>query len=142
MEEDMGLKRKQIVMSQKAAFEQSLKDRMARLSGKGIKGRQADRDPLVKELKADIKASNKRLSRIGEDEKRTEEMARIKAERAAAPKKEKEAPKTEKPKAAKEAKPKKAKAPEGAKPQKKAETPADEKPAEAKAAESKPAKSE
>ena len=134
----MGLKRKQIVTRQKASFENDLKDRMARLSEKGIKGRQADRNTLVKKLKAEIKASNKRLSRIAEEEKRTEEMARIKAERAAAPKKEPEAAKTEKAKAApKEAKPKKAKAPEGAKPQKKAETPAESKPAE-----SKPAKSE
>jgi len=147
----MGLKRKQIVTHQKASFEQDLKDRIARLSDKGIKGRQADRDPLVKKLKADIKASTKRLARIAEDEKRTEEMARIKAEKAAAPKKEKEAAKTEKPKAgAKEGKPKKVKAPEGAQgqkgpgpseegkaPKKKAEPPAENKPAE-----SKPEKSE
>ena len=134
----MGLKRKQIVTHQKATFESDLKVRMARLSEKGIKGRQADRDTLVKKLKADIKASNKRLSRIAEEEKRTEEMARIKAERAAAPKKEAEAAKAEKAKAGpKEAKPKKAKAPEGAKPQKKAETPAESKPVE-----SKPAKTE
>ncbi len=91
----MGLKRKQIVMTQKASFEQNLKDRMASLSEKGIEGRQADRNPLVRKLKADIKASKKRLSRIAEDEKRTEELARIKAERAAAPKKEKEAAKAE-----------------------------------------------
>lgn len=134
----MGLKRKQIVMHQTATFERNLKDRMTRLTEKGIQGRQVDRDPLVKKLKADIKASNKRLNRIVEDEKRTEEMARIKAERAAAPKKEPEAAKAEKVKAApKEGKPKKAKAPEGAKPPKKAE-PA----AENKQAEDKPAKSE
>ena len=141
----MGLKRKQIVTLQKATFEKDLKDRMARLSEKGIKGRQADRDPIVRRLKADIKASMKRLSRIAEDEKRTEEMARTKAERAAAPKKEKEAAKAEKAKpAAKEGKPKKVKAPEGAPgskppvspeegkaPKKKTERPA-EKPAETK----------
>jgi hypothetical protein len=151
LEEDMGLKRKQTVTLQKATFEKDLKDRMARLSEKGIKGRQADRDPLVKKMKADIKASNKRLSRITEEEKRTEEMARIKAERAAAPKKEKESAKAEKPKAAaKEGKPKKVKAPEGAQgpttpgsheegkaPKKKAEPRAENKPAE-----SKPEKSE
>ena len=134
----MGLKRKQIVMGQKAAFEQELKDRLSFLSGKGVKPPKTDRDPLVKNLKADIKASKKRLSRIAEEEKRTEEMARIRAEKAAAPKKDKEGAKAEKPKAApKEAKPKKAKAPEGAKPQKKAEPPAEGAPAE-----SKPAKSE
>jgi hypothetical protein len=134
----MGLKRKQIVMRQKATFEQELKDRMSFLSGKGVKSPQTDRDPLVKKLKADIKASKRRLSRITEEEKRTEEMARVKAERAAAPKKDKEGAKAEKPKASpKEGKPKKAKAPEGAKPPKKAEPPTEGAPAE-----SKPAKSE
>ena len=128
----MGLKRKQIVMTQTASFEQNLKDRMARLSGKGIEGRRADRDPLVRKLKADIKASKKRLRRIDEDEKRTAEMARIKAEKAAAPKKEKEAAKAEPKAGAKEGKPKKAKAPEGAKPPKKPESPAETKPAETK----------
>lgn len=147
----MGLKRKQIVTLQKATFEKEMKDRMARLSEKGIKGRQADRDPIIRRLKADIKASSKRLRRIAEDETRTEEMIRVKAEKAAAPKKEKEAAKAEKAKpAAKEGKPKKAKAPEGAQgpkapgspeegkaPQKKTERPAESKPAE-----SKPEKSE
>jgi len=134
----MGLRRKQIVMRQKATFEQELKDRLSDLSGKGVKSPQTDRNTLVKKLKADIKASNKRLRRIAEEEKRTEEMARIKAEKAAAPKKDQEGAKAEKPKAApKEGKPKKAKAPEGPKPQKKAESPAEGKPSE-----SKPAKSE
>lgn len=128
----MGLKRKQIVVTQTASFEQDLKDRLTRLSGKGIEGRQADRDPLVRKLKADIKASKKRLSRIDEAEKRTAEMARIKAEKAAAPKKEKEAVKAEPKAGAKEGKPKKPKAPEGAKPPKKSESPAETKPAETK----------
>jgi len=139
----MGLRRKQIVTAQKASFEQNLKDRLARLAEKGIKGRQADRDPLVRQLKADIKATAKRLRKIVGDENRTEEMARIKAEKAAAPKKEPESAKAGKAKAApKEGKPKKAKAPEGAKPPKKAEPPAEGKPVEAMPAEGKPEKSE
>lgn len=144
----MGLRRKEIVTTQKASFEKNLKDRMARLAEKGIKGRQADRDPLVRKLKADIKATAKRLAKILGDEKRTAEMARIKAEKAAAPKKGPESAKAEKAKAVpKEGKPKKAKAPEGAKPPKKAEpsaegTPAEIKSAEVKPVESKPAKAE
>ena len=110
----MSLRRKEIVARQKASFEQKLKDRLAFLAGKGTKAPQTDRDPIVKNLKADIKASKKRLARIAELEKRTEEMARTKAEKAAAPKKE-EQPKGAKPKAApKEGKPKKEK-PEGSK---------------------------
>jgi hypothetical protein len=121
MEEEMGLNRKQIVTRQKASFEQELKDRLSFLSEKGIKARQADRNPIVKKLKAEIKASNKRLARIIDLDKRTEEMVRIKAEKAAAPKKQPESAKVEKPKAApKEGKAKKPKAPEGGTVQKKA----------------------
>ena len=96
----MGLKRKQMQMRQKAYVEQNLQNRLTFLSGKGIEGRKIDRDPLVRGLRANVKAVNVRLRRIADDEKRTEEMTKIKAERAAAPKKEAEAAKVEKPKKA------------------------------------------
>jgi hypothetical protein len=123
-EEEMGLRRKQILMKQKASFEHELKVRLSFLSGKGIKSPKADKDPLVRKLQADIKAANKRLRLIAANEKRTEEMAKIKAERAAAPKKE-EGGKGEKPKkATEEGKGKKIKkAPEGGKSQKTPESP-------------------
>jgi hypothetical protein len=145
MEEEMGLKRKQIVMRQKDAFEQELKDRLSFLSKKGIKAPQVDRDPIVKRLKADVKASKKRLAKIADLDKRTEDMIRIKAEKAAAPKKE-QAGKAEKAKAAsQEGKAKKQKpAAEGAKVPKKAESPAEAKAPKKKAEEAKeepPAKS-
>jgi len=129
----MGLKRKQMLMQQKADIEQKLQNRQSFLSGKGIKSPQADKDTLVRKLQADIRAVNKRLRRIAADEKRTEELAKIKAERAAAPKKEKEGGKGEKPKKApEEGKGKKIKAekkagppkaPEGGKSQKTTESP-------------------
>lgn len=126
----MSLRRREIVTAQKASFEQRLKDRLAKLAEKGIKDRKADRDPLVKNLKAEVKASTKRLARITELEKRTEEMARTKAEKAAAPKKEEE-PKAAKAKpSSKEGKPKKEKT-EGAKGEAK---PAKKKPEEPKEA--------
>ncbi len=107
----MGLQRKQMLMRQKARFEQTLQDRLSFLSGKGIKSSQADKDTIVRKMQADLKAANKRLRVIAASEKRTEEMAKIKAERAAAPKKEQEAGKGEKPKkAAEEGKGKKIKA--------------------------------
>ncbi len=107
----MGLKRKQMLLRQKAYFEQKLQDRLSFLSGKGIKSPKADKDTLVRKLKANIKAINKRSRLIADNEKITEEMAKIKAERAAAPKKEQEGGKGEKPKkAAEEGKEKKAKA--------------------------------
>jgi hypothetical protein len=122
----MSFKRRQLLLDRKASFEQELKDRLARLAEKGIKPPKADKYPLIKKIKAEIKALNKRLARIDEIGKRTEEMARIKAEKAAAPKNEPQAGKPEKPKAApQEAKAKKPKAPEGGKSPKKAEAGAD-----------------
>jgi len=98
----MGLNRKQMPMRQKAYFEQQLRDRLSFLSGKGIKSPAADKDTLVRKLQAKIRAVNHRLRLIADNEKRTEEMAKIKAERAAAPKKEQEGGKGEKPKKAPE----------------------------------------
>lgn len=129
----MGLKLKQTIMRQKAAVANGLQDRLAFLSGKGIESPKADKDTIVRKLKAEIKAANNRLRLIAEHEKRTEENAKRKAERAAAPKKWQEDSKAEKPKkAAEEGKGKKIKpekkaaapkAPEGGKAPKTAESP-------------------
>ena len=115
----MGLKRKQVLMRQKASFEQKLHDRLSFLSGKGIISPKADKDTLVRNLQANIRAVNYRLRLIADHEKRTEEMAKIKAERAAAPRKEQEGGKGEKPKKApEEGKGKKVKAEKAAAPPK------------------------
>jgi hypothetical protein len=98
----MGFKRKPMLLRQKAYFEHHLQDRLSSLSGKGVNSAKADKDTLVRELQADIRAVNKRLRRIAENEKRTEEMAKKKAERAAAPQKENEGAIGEKPKKAPE----------------------------------------
>ena len=118
----MGLMRKQMLMRQKTRFENTLNDRLSFLSGKGIKSPKAEKDTLVRKMQADIKAVNKRLRVIAGSEKRTEEMAKIKAERAAAPQKEQEGGKGEKPKKAlEEGKGKKIKAERVAAPQKEPE---------------------
>jgi len=120
----MGLKRKEILIRQKTSREQELKDRLAVLAKKGVTPPKTDKDPLVRKLKAEVKDSTRRLARIAEIDKRTEAMARIKAEKAAAPKKEEEGAKAPKPKSGpQEGKAKKPKAPEGGKPPKKAESP-------------------
>jgi len=129
----MGLKREQMLLRQKAYFEHKLQDRLSFMSGKGIKSSKADKDTLVRKLQANIRAVNKRLRLIADNEKRTEEMAKIKADRAAAPQKEQEGGKGEKPKKApEEGKGKKIKAemkaalpkaPEGGKSQKATESP-------------------
>jgi hypothetical protein len=135
----MGLKRKPMTMRQKDYFEHKLQARMSFLSGKGVASPKADKDTIVRKLQANIRAMNNRLRLIADNEKRTEEMARIKAERAAAPKIEKEGGKSEKPKKAPEGgKGKKAKtdvktappkAPGGGKSQKTAGSPEEVKPA-------------
>jgi len=128
----MGLKRKQMQLRQKAYFEQKLKDRLSFLSGKGIEAPKVDKDSLVRKLKASIRAVNNRLRLIADNEKRTEEMAKIKAERAAAPPKEQEGGKAEKPKKApEEGKEKKIKAEKKAAPPKAQEGGKSQKAAEA-----------
>jgi hypothetical protein len=121
----MGLKRKQMLMNQKAFFEEKLQNRLSFLSEKKIEAPKADKDTLVRNFQARIKAVNNRLKYITDEEKRTEEMAKAKADRAAAPPKEQKGDKAEKPKKAAEGgkekkikaekKPAPPKAPEGGK---------------------------
>jgi len=61
-----------------------------------------EKDILFRKLKANIRAVNKRLRLIADNKKRTEEMAKIKAQRAATLQKEQEDTKGEKPKKAPE----------------------------------------
>src|SRR4030042_2157949 len=96
----MGLKREQMLMRQKAYFEHKLQDRLSFLSGKGIQSPKADKDALFRKFQANIRAVNKRLRLIAANEKRTEEMAKIKAQRAATPQPEQKGRKGEKPKKA------------------------------------------
>jgi hypothetical protein len=100
-----------MLTGQKAYFEHQLQERLSSLSGKGIKSPQADKDTLVRKLQANIRAVNTRLRLIAENEKRADQVAKIKAEKAAAPEKKQEGGKGEKPKkAAEEGKGKKTKA--------------------------------
>jgi hypothetical protein len=97
----MSLKRKQTLLRQKAYFEQRLNDRLALLAGKGIEGKTADKDALLRNLKADVKAVKNRLKAIADSDKITEDMAKARAAKAAAPAQDKEAAKAgkaEKPK--------------------------------------------
>lgn len=82
----MGSKQRQAQNGQKASFERNLKDRLTILSGRGIESSEVDKDNLVKKFRANIKAINNRLRAIDANEKKTEELARLKVEKAAAPK--------------------------------------------------------
>ncbi|OGD18558.1 MAG: hypothetical protein A2Y69_12560 [Candidatus Aminicenantes bacterium RBG_13_59_9] len=98
----MGLRRKEMLIQQQAYFEDKLKDRLSFLSAKGIKSPQVNKDTLVRKFKADIRAVKNRLRVIVANEKRTEEMAKIREQRAAAPEKEQKGGAGEKPKRAPE----------------------------------------
>jgi hypothetical protein len=123
----MGFMRKQMLMQQKASIVLTLQERLSFLSGKGIPSPKAEKDTIVRKLKADIKAVDQRLRKVAEHEKRSEELAATKAERAAAPRKEQEAGKGEKPKKAPEQSKGKKPKPEGGKSPKTAEPPGEAK---------------
>jgi len=104
-------------LKQKAGWEVKLQKRLALLAEKGTDKKKIARDALVKGLKAKVRESQARLRAIDATEKRTAELATIKAERLARPKEE--TPKAKKVAAPPpEAKPKKKKKKEeGAAPQ-------------------------
>ncbi len=81
-------------LKQKAEWEVKLQKRLALLGEKGFDEKKISRDVGVKELKAKIKESQVRVRAIDAKDKRTEELAAIKAERLAKPKEE--APKAKK----------------------------------------------
>ena len=92
----MGSKQKQTQTEQKAYFERRLKDRLSFLSEKGIEFPMTDKDTIVKKLRANIDAINARLKTIANYEKRTAELAKMKAEKTAVPLKEPEVSKEKK----------------------------------------------
>src|SRR4030042_1231137 len=75
-------------LKQKAEWEVKLQKRLALFAEKGADKKKIARDALVKGLKAKIKESQARLRAIDATEKRTAELATIKAERLARPKEE------------------------------------------------------
>lgn len=92
----MSQRRKEILTGQKEYAELKLANRLAALAGKGIEGKKADKDPLVREYKAKVKAADRRLKAVAAHVTITEAAAKVKAERLAAPKEEKPAAKPEK----------------------------------------------
>ena len=86
----MGSNQKQTQMGQKADFERRLEVRLSFLSKKGIESPEIKKDTLVKKLRANIKSINSRLRTIAGIEKKTEELAKAKVEKAAAKLKEHE----------------------------------------------------
>ena len=63
-----------------------LSARTESLKTKGMSAGQIDRDPKVKQLKADVRKANMQLTNIAKNEKQIARMAETKAEKLAAPK--------------------------------------------------------
>jgi len=80
---NMGLNQKQAQTGQKESFGRKLKARLAFLSEKGIESLKIEKDTLVKNLRANIRAINTRLKATDANEKKNEELAKMKAEKAA-----------------------------------------------------------
>jgi hypothetical protein len=92
----MGSKHRQAQNGRKESFERDLKKRMDLLLSKGMESREINKDAAVKNLRANIEASNNRLRAIDANEKKTAELAKMKAEKATAPPKEQVTVKEEK----------------------------------------------
>lgn len=80
----MGSKQKKTQLGRKEYFERQLKERLAFLSEKKVEPSQIEKDPRVKNLRANIRAVDLRLQAIAKIEERTAEMAKAKVEKAAA----------------------------------------------------------
>ena len=78
----MASKLKETQLRRKEQYERKLKNRLALLSEKKIDPSRVDKDPLVKNLRANIEATDARLKAIAKIEQRTAELAKIKADKA------------------------------------------------------------
>jgi len=85
----MGSKQEATVVEQKAYFEAKLNERRSYLLEKGIAPQGIAKDTILKNLRATVKRMNSKVAALAKIKKRTEELAKIKADRLAAPKKQK-----------------------------------------------------
>lgn len=85
----MASKEKATRLEQRVYWEEKLNQRLSLLADKGAESEKIAKDTTVKKLRAKVRETNKRLRVIEGKEKKLEEMAKIKAEKLATPKKEK-----------------------------------------------------
>jgi hypothetical protein len=85
----MPSKTKAARLNQKNTLENKLQQRLTVLAEKGLKPGEISKDADVRGIRAKIRQTNERLNAISAREKKAEEMAKIKAEKAAMPKEEK-----------------------------------------------------
>ena len=84
----MASKDKEVRLEQKAYLETKLNQRLSALADRDLKPGIIAKDPAVRKIRAEIRETDSRLMAITALEKKAEEMARIKAEKIAALKKE------------------------------------------------------
>ena len=87
----MASKLKTTQLKRKEQYERRLKTRLALLAERKTDPSKINKDPLVKNLRANIEATDARLKAIAKIEQRTAELAKIKVEKAEAAKAEKAA---------------------------------------------------
>jgi hypothetical protein len=80
---NMRSNKKQVQTGQKESFERKLKNRLTYLSERGIESPVIDKDAIVKHLQGKIRSINLRLKTIDGQEKKNEELAKKKVEKAA-----------------------------------------------------------
>jgi len=85
-ENHMASKTKEARLGQKEYWDGLLKERLSLLAEKGLDADSISIDVTVRKLRAKIRETAHRLRAIDGKEQKTEEMARIKAEKLAAPK--------------------------------------------------------
>lgn len=85
----MASKEKATRLEQRIYWEEKLNQRLSLLADKGAESEKISKDTTVKQLRAKVRETDKRLRVIEGKEKKLEEMAKIKAEKLATPKKEK-----------------------------------------------------
>jgi hypothetical protein len=85
----MTSKSREVRVEQKKYWETKLEQRLGVLAERGLEAKNVVRDPAVKKIRAHLRETEARMRAITSLEAQTEEMARKKAEKAAAPKEKK-----------------------------------------------------
>jgi len=99
----MASKNKDVRIEQRRVLEKKLDLRLSKLAGLGVASEKVKSDPLVKNLKSQIRETNIRIAAFDKNMLKIEELKQAKARKLA----EKSAPKEEQAAPEKEAKPKK-----------------------------------
>jgi hypothetical protein len=79
----MASKSKEVRIEQRRILEAKLKLRLKKLDEKGISKEDVQRDPLVKNLKSQIRETNVRIAAVEKNSKLIETLAQAKAQKAA-----------------------------------------------------------